>query len=287
MEESLFVNEILCSYQIDFDEKNIIDFIYNSHQIQAKLPQNVTRCLFDLKLNGEPFKLIKGFNVVSHEQSRQLIATFSSILGYLYKFNRKPNHSFIDIIKPKKEDENKQVGTNSCFLDWHVEDAFHNAKADYICLFCVQSNPNAKTLIFHGKDYLKQINDSNSLFTQKYLFKGDNTFDESKSYTKTSYVIEPSHDPEFIYDPSFMEIPNDDLLIKEINELQNFIDNNHYEITLEKGDLLIFDNRRVAHSRSSYQPSYNEQDRTLLRTLIIESTWKIKNQCIESNLIVD
>ncbi|KAF1366604.1 TauD/TfdA family dioxygenase [Yokenella regensburgei] len=235
--------------------------------------------------------LIKGFNLeqdlrptpqtrgeVSHapDYYKKLLMAVSSDVGYMFRYAAKPKHDFIDDVSPVKQDKEKQLGTNSIFLDWHVEDAFHPIRPDYVGLFCIRGDRNAQTLIFDAKTYVNHTEGSPDIAKYKYKFIADGTFQSGEKYSTEMPVLENSIDPQITFDPSFM-ITYAEEAESALRRFGEFVDKNHHVITLEPGDLLIFDNRRVAHSRTAYHPKFDGSNRWLIRSLIIESTWKFKD----------
>ncbi len=301
--EAKIIQKLLHDFSTDNAQVSAETYIYNCAEAAKNLPERLKRRLFNMKLKGEPYLPLQGLPMSvpvkktpliqkSRSQSdfyyQNLITIISCLLGYFYKFNNKKNSCFVDDIFPIEAHRKEQQGTNSVQLDWHAEDAFHQARADYICLFCLRADPNAKTLLCNGKVLNQSVPLSirKELAQTKYLMKGDSSFERGHNFSRQSYVLEESNDPELIFDPSFMEA-TDKKGETALQTLSAYIDKLYESVTLKQGDLLIFDNRRVVHSRTPYSPKYDGSDRWLLRTLIVESTWKLKNNLTDDCLTVE
>lgn len=268
-------------------------FAFHCQELGKRLPERLRKCLFDMRLKGLPYVLISGLPMARFISStpvaktdcsqsdayyQNLISVVSAQLGFLYRFASKQNRSVIEDIFPIEAHRHKQMGTNSVCLDWHVEDAFHRARADYISLLCLREDPEAKTLLFVGAEALPHIPSSvrAELSRPSYFLRSDASIVDRPGFGLQTFVLENSDDPEILFDPSFTDAP-DAAATSAMDALAEHISRSHEAIALERGDLLVFDNRRVAHSRSEYSPRYDGGDRWLLRGLIVESTWKLKN----------
>lgn len=297
--ESEMINHLIDDFLNNKTETNSIEKILKYKTYANKLPERILKKLNEVKMMGEPYIIISGLDVsclpktpdektvtsIASEKHQVAILIFSSIMGFFYKFDSKGNESFVEDVFPIKTNKNKQLGTNSVFLEWHVEDVIHPAKADYVALYCLRGNEDAKTLIFEGTKYFNSSLYNNRLSQSKFKVLCDETFiKDFKKETEIS-IFDGLSDPEFNYDPHFMQIENQKDQ-QEINKLKQFINRNFIEITLKPGNLLIFDNRRVIHSRTNYNPKYDGKDRWLLRTLIVESTWKLRSSLTNELLTV-
>lgn len=295
------VEQCILNYSIaGFDE-----FYFSCWKQFPNLPQTLLVKLFELKKGNRAHHiLIKGLPLPSdihatpsckgteHGEStlfaRKLLSILVSSLGYIYNFEGKKHFDYIDDVFPLFKDRNQQLGSNKCFLEWHVEDGFHEAKADFVALFCLREDPQAETYIFEVKDIDLEKPLEEELQKKQFLIKKDTTFSPTSEDVEESQVcsvLNGNLDKEIVFDPPFTTCLTESAQ-KAFTELQKSINRNKKTVVLEKGDLLIFDNRRVAHARSSYQPKYDGSDRWLLRCLLLESTWKAREYTSESAHII-
>gem|GEM_PF-3013592 len=297
-------------FEIDRDERDQIEalvlgnaaaladkasdsFSYDCIELGTCLPSRVRRRLHRMRVSGETHLLIRGLPTRHHipETPRQkgdscqaplyyqlMSALFSAQMGFMYRFSNKRGHTLIEDVFPVSSDKGKQIGSNSIQLDWHVEDAFHKARADYVSLLCLRSDPAARTLLAAARAIVTELSEETRIQLQRtdYTFHSDETFLSGQAFKRTSYIIEPSQDPEFVFDPSFTSA-NSKAAESSLIALAERIERCHQSIALQTGDLLIFDNRRVAHSRTEYQPRHDGSDRWLVRSLMVESAWKLKD----------
>ncbi|MDN3487084.1 TauD/TfdA family dioxygenase [Pseudoalteromonas sp. APC 3224] len=285
---------------VEFDE-----FYFSCWKLFPTLPQTLLAKLFELKKgNKTNHLLIKGLPLPSdilatpsskgteHDEStlfaRKLLSILVSGLGYIYNFEGKKHFDYIDDVFPLFKDRNQQLGSNKCFLEWHVEDGFHDAKADFVALLCLREDPQAKTYLFEAKNIDLDKSLEEELQKKQFLIKKDTTFSnasENVEENQVCSVLNGGVDKEIVFDPPFTACLTESAQ-KAFTELQKSISRNKKTVVLEKGDLLIFDNRRVVHARSNYQPKYDGNDRWLLRCLLLESTWKARQYTSESAHII-
>ncbi len=277
------------------------EFYFSCWKLFPNLPQTLLAKLFELKKGNKTHHLlIKGLPLPSdihptpsskgteHCESalfaRKLLSILVSGLGYIYNFEGKKHFDYIDDVFPLFKDRNQQLGSNKCFLEWHVEDGFHDAKADFVALLCLREDPQAETYIFEAKNIDLDKSSVEELQKKQFLIKKDTTFSSASKdveESKVCSVLNGNLDKEIVFDPPFTACLTESAQ-KAFTGLQKSINRNKKTVVLEKGDLLIFDNRRVAHARSNYQPKYDGNDRWLLRCLLLESTWKAREHTSES-----
>ncbi|MFU2510252.1 TauD/TfdA family dioxygenase [Pseudoalteromonas sp. ASV78] len=281
------------------------DFYFSCWKLFPQLPLSLLRKMLELKKGNKTHHLlIKGLPLPDgihatpssketvHQEStliaRKLLSILVSGLGYIYNFEGKKHFDFIDDVFPIFKDKNQQIGSNNCFLEWHVEDGFHDAKADFVALLCLREDPQAETYIFEAKDIDLEQSLQQELQKKQFLIKKDTTFEHDIEHideNQVCSVLNGDSDKEIVFDPPFTACLTESAQ-NAFTELQNSINRNKITVVLEKGDLLIFDNRRVAHARSNYQPKYDGNDRWLLRCLLLESTWKAREYIFESAHII-
>ncbi|KJZ03808.1 TauD/TfdA family dioxygenase [Pseudoalteromonas piscicida] len=286
------------------NSKDGADITFNYLETWNKFPRRVKRKLLEFKFKGgdHSYLLIKNLpllqglrdtplakNEIKGKQ-RDYAALLQSIisvsLGYVYNFKDKITTGLVDDIYPIKKDSNKQVGTNSVFLEWHVEDGFHETKADFVTLLCLRDDPEVKTYLMPANHLSLSDAERAQLSQLDYLIWEDLTFNNEGDLRSTKVkVLDGTEDPEIIYDPAYMEACSS-ASAEAFSSLKDSIVKGCLTLTLAEGEMLVFDNRRVVHSRNAYSPRFDGKDRWLLRTLVVESWWKAKNKKVESTLYV-
>ncbi|MBE0362178.1 hypothetical protein PULV_a3986 [Pseudoalteromonas ulvae UL12] len=281
------LNNVSAEYCVDHFE----EFFWHCVRASQMLPAAIHKRIFDLKKLQVNHLLLRNLPVSfdlgdtplkrsgQHQKSaltaRKLMSVLLSQIGLIYGFTQKSNFDFIDDVFPVEKDKHEQLGTNKEFLEWHVEDGFHDAKADWVSLFCLRSDPMAQTYLFHAKDIDLDSKYMAALKRPEYMIEVDKTFKSNGASEQKVAVLSEHDDPEIVYDPAYMRCLTDEAKAA-FRELHYFVSENKQSITLRCGDLLIFDNRRTIHARSEYEPRYDGTDRWLLRALLLESQFKAR-----------
>jgi L-asparagine oxygenase len=289
--------ETTSTFKEQYGDGDFHQFFYRCWRSGSGLPTRLSKALFDFRRGGQGVMLIKGLRlpfplpptpiqrgstwVSATLQARKLMCILLSQLGHIYNFSAKKDFDYIDDVFPIYSDRNAQLGTNRSFLEWHVEDGFHPAKADLVALYCMRGDPNAQTYLCEARDLDLQPQFREELTKPNFLIRVDPTFNLGGKPVPEyrCAVLTPGNDPEVVYDPAYMEgvTPEAQAALGHVREC---VDRAHQAITLEEGDLLVFDNRRVMHARSAYTPAYDGSDRWLLRSLLLESYWKAR-ECLQ------
>jgi hypothetical protein len=214
--------------------------------------------------------------------ARQLMGLLLAPLGHLYNFKGRCEFDVIDDVFPVYAERDAQLGTNRRFLEWHVEDGFHPAKADWIALYCLRGDPQAHTHLCEARDLRLAPELRAALERPDYSVQSDSTLvvgtDGPRSVTMP--VLSPGDDPEIVYDPAYTRALTP-ASARALDSLHAEVERVSQTVVLEHGDLLLIDNRRVLHARSAYDPSYDGSDRWLLRALMLESIWKVREHLNE------
>ncbi|CAE15901.1 MULTISPECIES: TauD/TfdA family dioxygenase [Photorhabdus] len=291
--EQTYLKQQFLESTLKYDIDNFEEFYWKCFYQSFNLPVRLQKKLFDFRaLENENYLLIKGLPIpddlcltpLSYEQTnssevagvRTLISTILSRIGYIYSFVNKKNFNFIDDVFPMEKYKDMQLGTNKEFLEWHVEDGFHDAKADWVALYCLRGDKNAETYLFQTKNIHLDAETIAELQKSNFEIDVDPTFVSNVSGRRCVAVLSQHKEPEMIFDPAYMRCltPKAEAALEKLNQC---INENREAFILSPGDMLLFDNRKVAHARSEYEPRYDGYDRWLLRALILESKFKARD----------
>lgn len=296
--ERLEMRNALASVTQQYGNDDFHQFVYHCWRSGSGLPARLSQALFNLRMGrGGASLLIRGLPLAEQTLpptpasrgatwnqaslfARKMICMTVSQIGHIYNFSSKKDFDYIDDVFPIYADSDAQLGTNRAFLEWHVEDGFHPAKADLAALLCLRGDQAAQTYICEAADLELAPHFRDELVKPNFLITVDPTFQSSQGGAKEfrCAVLSDGQDPEIVYDPAYMRgvTPFAQAALEHVREC---IDSVYQSVTLEAGDMLLFDNRRAMHARSSYQPAYDGSDRWLLRALILESYWKAR-ECL-------
>jgi hypothetical protein len=281
----------------EYGDEDFQQFLYRCWRTGGALPEYLSKSLFDFRRGRSGVLLIKGLQLPQPVpptpsrrgatwgqatlQARKMMCIMLSQLGHIYNFSAKKDFDYIDDVFPIYSDRNAQLGTNRSFLEWHVEDGFHPAKADLVALYCLRGDAKAQTFICEARDLELAPHFRDELTKPNFLIRIDPTFKIGGNAVPEyrCAVLTPGDDPEVVYDPAYMVGVTSEAQAA-LKHVREHVDRAHKAITLEQGDLLVFDNRRVMHARSAYDPAYDGTDRWLLRALLLESYWKAR-ECLQ------
>lgn len=301
--EQAVIDSVLGETHADYSMEGFKDYFYRCKAAGARFPEGLKRSLLSFQSGNEyGFILLRNLPLdhplpptprekesagAALEVSSKLITAISSLLGFIYTFDHKVHLNYIDDIYPIEGDKAIQVSSNSMLLDWHVEDGVHPLKADFVALLCLRGDQNAHTLIAPVKMLEIPEEFESILREERFRIRTDSTFVQgaAPSSLRTAVLSGPRNDPEIVFDPPFMECVDHEAQVA-FDHLHAAIQKHHISICLRSGDLLLFDNRRVAHARSPYDPRYNGRDRWLKRSLILESLSRAKPHMVHGGFLV-
>ncbi len=300
---------------IDIDKK---PFIKKYHLITAEVPIKIRKVIQEFKRGNYDCLLISGLSI--DEERLQPTPTHWSIqkdtytkylqfihliltanLGYAYSWQTQQNGQLASDILPIKGFEEYQQGFGSMLeLNFHTEDPFHPAKADFISLMCMRNKQEVATTLF-PVDFSKLPEK-----IKEELFKKQFPILPDESHTKLSYstattglekifaefnkerkisILYGSMQKPFIrIDPEIM--PTDgltDAALYALSHLNEVIRSARQCITLRQGEILVINNHNLPHGRGNFIPNYDGKDRWLERILFLEDIRKTINYRLASD----
>jgi enduracididine beta-hydroxylase len=214
----------------------------------------------------------------------------ASLLGEPFAWSTQQDGRFVHNVMPIKEHADEQLGSGTRqTLWWHTEDAFHEARPDYLLLLCLR-NPDRVATTFADISEIEVDQASYALLSEsRYQIRPDNSHkpehnsaeradpDGQASGAFTS-IAQRDTDPRQIpvmfgdlaepyirLDPFFMSPSPSAPHAEAFAWLRRQIDENLERIVLEPGDCLIIDNYRAVHGRDAYEARYDGTDRWLKR----------------------
>ncbi|MDF1758347.1 MAG: TauD/TfdA family dioxygenase [Legionellaceae bacterium] len=220
-------------------------------------------------------------------KSEDLILSIAAILGDPVSYIQEYNGQIINNIFPVKNLENTITSNNSNVdLELHTENAFHKYPPDYLLLLCLRQDTKkeAVTNISSINDIVKLMSKDqiNYFKKKKFNFYSDYSADESGKridIKKIQTILKgPKDDYFFKFDPDFIRTLSS-YEQEQINYLKSITLKAQKSFELSKGDLLIIDNNRAAHSRSRFNAFYDGSDRWLQRLFVL----KDRNPLVQSS----
>ena len=177
-------------------------------------------------------------------------------------------------IVPARETEGRQVSTSSnVTLAWHTETAFHPYKPRYLLLLCLRGDPAAATLLCSVADCLPHL-DAQTIATlrePRFRTRPDESFLEPGTIGALGApmaILDRRERPTFTYDEDLM-VGIDPGAQAALDRLRAVVRDHASMIVLEPGDLLVVDNDRVVHGRTSFAARFDGTDRWLQRAFVV------------------
>lgn len=193
--------------------------------------------------------------------------------GSIFSFARQHDGAQIQNVAPVKGHEYDAVGTGSRgLLDWHTEDAFDDAHPHYVGLLCVRGDVHADTALA-PIDRISISDEDDAILRQPRFRHG---IDKASGGTgrPEDGVVGPVLSGE--QGERFVRVDMDCAAAIEgdaeaaaaLQRFHDAADAARLAVNLRAGDILLFDNRRVLHARTSFEPRYDGTDRWLQRVII-------------------
>lgn len=205
-------------------------------------------------------------------------------------------------IMPIKGHEQEQLGSGSeVLLTWHVEDAFHPYRGDYLGMMCLRNPDRVPTtfapikkvrltpgqLAVLSSAHFTIRPDESHLPRNRGTANGRSAEEEAvvqRAYRKIEQMwSQPEKipvlfgDPKAPYirlDPYFMDDPEDPVARETFHELTRQIDGALEDQVLEPGDFCFIDNFQAVHGRKPFKARYDGRDRWLKRINVVRDLRK-------------
>lgn len=268
-------------------------------EISKLLPNRIKEQIDEFIKNKEPVFLIQNLplgkelprtpiNNTFHIGETTMLARIQKIINYyvgeMVSYECEGDGYLYQDMVPNKELSNSQTSLGSKVeLELHTEQAFSELRPDYLCLSCIRGNKDAKTFYLDVKTIIEHISNEELNMLKDKLWKigVDLSFtmngcnDEMRG--PLSILTCKNDDIQLVFDQDLMIGLNEDAekLIKKIIDIYY---KHRQHVILEAGDLLIINNHKCVHGRSSFKPNYDGYDRFIIRSFIMTNKDKIKDK---------
>lgn len=252
------------------------------------IPDTVKNIVKEFAENADTYSVLLLKNlpvenvVVGFEKKTSLaelaLLSLANLLGKPMGCATKSGGAIIQSLIPTREDAYKQISSGSTKLIFHTEDAHLKYNCDFIALNCIRGDINANTTAcyINIKDLSSHLLDE--LSKDNFLLEADESF-KSSDKLSTRVVSYLDSKPLIRYEPIYVEYKTKEAR-KSMTDLGKYVEKNYFQLNLQKGDLLIINNRNSVHGRSKFWPKYDGTDRWVIRTNIF--TKKIPISIISS-----
>ncbi|MGI8664451.1 MAG: guanitoxin biosynthesis L-enduracididine beta-hydroxylase GntD [Jatrophihabitans sp.] len=219
-----------------------------------------------------------------------LLALYASLFGDLIGWLTQQDGRVVTDVLPIPGFETSEVSSSSAKeLGWHTEDAFSDARADYVALMCLRSREPVPTTLSYLEPQALAPQVLEVLHQKRFLIRPDTSHQATPTTTGETEQqaadrierrrVEPPRvavlsghpdAPTLRIDRDFTAAPDDDPVAADaLAAVIAHLDDNIYELPLRPGDIAIIDNRNAVHGRRPFRAYYDGKDRWLKRVNII------------------
>lgn len=213
-------------------------------------------------------------------KATETLMQFSQLGGFPICYKQEHGGKLIQNIVPVHKTENGQISTSSkTNLYLHTEMAFHPYKPSFVFLLCLRGDEAAATTIASVNEIIEKLDKETIeiLELPNFVTGIDESFRDGKNdnFGLTTPVLinigNEFHDLKWTmtFDFELMKGLNSESEYA-LNKMRDAVNASIDSIYLKAGDLLLIDNNRAVHGRSSFQPKYDGTDRWLKRLLTIK-----------------
>jgi L-asparagine oxygenase len=222
-------------------------------------------------------------------KSEFMLSCFGSLLGEQFGYIQESAGSIYNNVFPVPTRQTEQSSESSdVLLTYHTENCFHEIQPDYLVLLCLRQDRygHARTCVASVRNILSKITKHTRTVLENPNFKFFSDYKENGKGDRNDIELIQSVlygdlcDPYMRFDSAFMK-PLNPSAEAAISELENAIAEVGCHIALEEGDMLLIDNKRSAHARTSFKANYDGTDRWLQR-IFVSKDYISKSACLHN-----
>ncbi|HEF4763044.1 TPA: TauD/TfdA family dioxygenase [Pseudomonas putida] len=278
--------------------KNQYAFMEKAALYAQELPRRIRQEFYDFKRSEEAAALLVSGSPVlgsgagpspsryieldegySLNDAKILHGLYGSLLGEGVGFTSQRGGSIYNNIIPLEELNSVANSSSGSVLNFgfHVEDAFHPARAEYLGLVCMRNEERASTTISCIDGIELSPEEKQVLFEPRFKIPHNPIHSTSDVVEETSQSILFGH-----RDAPYVKINAAALNVDEyhgielqaLKKLLNYFSDNRMTVVLEATDCIFIDNYRCVHARDSFKANYGAGARWLARVVFASSLRK-------------
>lgn len=193
-------------------------------------------------------------------------------LGDPIAFRAEKSGALVQDVVPVPGKEEFQGNAGSVMLSFHIENAFHEHRPDYVLLLCLRPDHDrvAGLRTACAREILPLLTDETrqTLFLPEFVTEAPPSFGANGDATCPHAVFSGApEDPDMRVDLA-ATTPLTPRAKAALAELGEVFDQNAHTVRLTTGDLAIVDNHVTVHGRTAFRPRYDGRDRWLQRTFV-------------------
>ncbi|MFE0043494.1 TauD/TfdA family dioxygenase [Streptomyces albireticuli] len=192
-------------------------------------------------------------------------------LGELVAYREEKSGALVQNVVPVRGLETSQSNAGSVPLEFHVENAFHPCRPDFVGLTCLRQarGESAGTLVCSIRQALPLIDeeDRKVLHQARFVTAPPPSF-HSGEQTPAHPVLEGSPDDPNVCVDFNATTALDDEAKQALERLRLTLIDLSSSVELRAGEMVFVDNRIVLHGRADFTPRYDGRDRWLQRIFV-------------------
>jgi L-asparagine oxygenase len=213
-----------------------------------------------------------------------------SLIGEVFGWATLQNGALLHNVLPNRAEENDQSGAGSrAPLLWHIEDAFHPYRCDYLGLMALRNPDGIGTSLGSVRNLKVTQQEREVLWAPRFHIRPDKVhmkgLDASGRGAEFEHSPEPvsilfgdAEEPYLRINPPFMTaLPGDEVAEQVLADVISRIDESMGEVILNPGDVVFIDNYLAVHGRGSFIPRYDGTDRWMRKALFTRDLRKSRS----------
>jgi alpha-ketoglutarate-dependent taurine dioxygenase len=222
------------------------------------------------------------------------LAVFSSPLGEQVGYEQESAGAlFQNVIPTRANAENLSSESSHVPLGLHTEIAFHPVMPDYVLLYCLRParDGDAITLVAGARSMISLLTPKcrTTLFQRAFRTGIDHSYGSPNGHAGNGPLVCILHgdpfDPLMRLDPDLM-LGDDVEARTALAEIGTASRACEVPVALATSDLLLIDNRRAVHGRSSFNVYYDGQDRWLQRSFVVQGLDRFSAECKDGTRVI-
>ncbi|MFJ4352972.1 TauD/TfdA family dioxygenase [Pseudomonas sp. NPDC089428] len=286
------------------DMTNQYSFMEKAALYAQELPRSIRQVFYDFKRREDysallvsnnpvlgdgagptPCRYIELDNDYRLNDANILQGLYGSLLGEGIGFTSQRAGSLYNNIMPLPDCSEIANSSAGSVLDFgfHVEDAFHPARAEYLSLACMRNDEGASTIISSIDGITLSPEEMNTLFEPRFNIAHNPIHTTSDVVQEDAQAILFGHReaPYVTINAATLNLENYAGLERQsLEKLLGHFSENRVALTLEPTDCVFIDNYRCVHARTAFEANYGASARWLSRlvfTSSLRSSRKMRN----------
>lgn len=317
------IRSLLVELDSRYGSAEAAEFLDEADVIAHDLPRRVRQTLRRFRLHepDEAILVVSGFPIDQQKigptpahwkthypendivQEDMLLVLLGSLLGEPIAWSTQQDGRVVHDILPIKGHEHEQLGSGSEeLLTWHVEDAFHPYRGDYLGMMCLR-NPDAVPTTFAAVSKVQLTPDQIAVLASPHFTirpdeshlpknRGNGNGNgasadaavRERAYAKIEQMWNSPEkipvlfgDPSSPYirlDPYFMDPVDNPQAQAALDEFTRKIDEAIEDQVLQPGDFCFIDNFQAVHGRKPFKARFDGTDRWMRRINVVRDLRK-------------